>query len=115
MRSVIYAFFFAFQIYSICYCNIIGDSSILTFLNHEQTNVNLLQNQLRDYLSKKKIPLGYKPRSLQKVDTKRKSVKILLSTDDNHIECRVALSRAPIGYRTLIFMTCEILEMTFLK
>jgi len=69
---------------------------IITYIYQEQTNVNAHSNDIREYLSKKKIPLGLQPRSLKTVNPLR-ITKIIISPEGKQVECRVSLSKAPVG------------------
>lgn len=55
----------------------------------------------------KLIPVGLKPEELKERVTKRiRLSRVAVSTEDNNLECRVALTRAPIGRKLIAPCGC---------
>lgn len=83
-----------------------NSDATLAFLQNELAATSAAQQSILKYLTQSHlVPIGMMPRSLshlRKADDENYKIheaksRIVMSTKDNNIECRIALGRAPLG------------------
>lgn len=85
-----------------------GDSSsTLKFLQNELASVGAAQQKFLSFLAQKNIHIGQLPVSaLKPADLDDIQSRIVRSTEDNSVECRVSLSKAPVGTKCIAPCGC---------
>jgi hypothetical protein len=82
---------------------------ILTYLQQEQVACSNAQQSIIQTLRQYKIPIGSEPGSLRKLKTGLSNTihdRVVTSTEDNEIECRVTLDRVPVGSKCVAPCGC---------
>jgi hypothetical protein len=81
----------------------------LKFLEDEIYSTAENQQIIKNNLHQKLIPIGLKPNSLRAQSKKKVDVKsrIIVSTESNNVECRIALGKAPIGSKCVAPCSCS--------
>lgn len=87
---------------------VFGDSSSsVKFLQNELAAVGAAQQKILGFLGQKNIHIGQLPTSkLKTVDVDDIRSRIAVSTEENNIECRVALAKAPVGSKCIAPCGC---------
>lgn len=82
--------------------------TVFDFLQRESASVAANNNEIRNFLASKRIPIGGTPRSLKDMGDSgvNRKVKIALSAEDSDIECRVTLGKAPLGRKLIAPCGC---------
>lgn len=82
-------------------------SRVLTYLQNEQAAVTSAQYNLLQFLRQRKVPIGQQPGSLRPVEsTENEQSRIVTSTVNNNIECRISFDRVPLGHKCIAPCQC---------
>lgn len=76
------------------------------FLQSEFSSLSSAQQNIVSYLNSMQIPINKEPRSLLKQSSRDILSRIIVSSKENNIECRIALGRAPIGAKCVAPCGC---------
>lgn len=81
---------------------------VLAYLQREQVTVSMVQSALLQKLQSHKIPIGQSPGSLRVSEADPDDIRnrVITSTADNYIECRVTLDRAAVGSKCVAPCAC---------
>lgn len=100
VASILYLCYFTTQV--------LAESSVLAYLQTELSGTSTAQLNIAKFLHQKHIPIGLIPRSLVRKQAEVNDIKsrIALSTEDNNIECRIALGKATVGSKCVAPCGC---------
>ena len=86
-----------------------SSSSLVGYLQQESAAVTQAQHAVQQFLLAKQVPVGLPPLASQALRRSRRAAKqatpfrIAVSSEDNDLTCRIALTRVPVGRKcTLI-------------
>lgn len=87
---------------------IVPDAQVatLSFFQNELAGCREAQQSLSGFLHSNKISIGMKPGSIRSRLYQRSRANAIISTEENKIECRVALGRAPLGVKCVAPCAC---------
>lgn len=80
---------------------------LLSYLQSESSSLSSSHKSITDYLHSKKIPVNGLPGSLRIRTSDRPHLKIAESTPDKVLECRISLSKIPVGKKCIAPCACS--------
>mmetsp|Transcript_21021 Transcript_21021/g.21142 ORF Transcript_21021/g.21142 Transcript_21021/m.21142 type:complete len:275 (-) Transcript_21021:59-883(-) len=83
-----------------------GEAEVLAWLQSQSIEVASAQNNIKSFLTSRRIPVGSQPRSLRPSNSTGERIRIALSTEDNDYECRISLGKATIGRKVVAPCGC---------
>jgi hypothetical protein len=73
------------------------EEKTIPFLQSELSSCTTAQNSILSFLHAKRISIGMSPGLLRRQSQFRPEARVVVSTEDNPVSCRIALGRAPAG------------------